>query len=401
MRANEFEKQVQQKMEELQLRPSPEVWEEVEKQIRKDKKRRRIIFWWLLPLLLTGAISFIIVQNENKSNSIADSTINNQTLPTESKPNEPVSIPAPTTTDNPALSSDKPVVDDISKKANPDDLPVISKDKKDILTRNSNQRLNLRRQSPVNIPGNTNITVSQQTNIEKTDQLFPTKEKTTAILDKDDKAIVKNEEVNKELIQPKVSEPLIAETKKDLANADSNTLVTVPTEMIKAETEKEKATVTISNPSLPLKNEKDPKWELGVEARAGLSNTWKGELFHLRKVVEVYSSSPNIGTGSGTAAGPFAPTVLIESPEQSFTGSLQVLAQRKLSTRLSVNFGLQYNYLSTRVKVGSEVQSSRFISNDFSSSVVVNSYYRPEGNSDYINRYHLLGVSAGLSWKLI
>ena len=59
MPVNEFEKKVQQKMDELQLRPSPGVWTEVEKQIRQDKRRRRvIIYWWLLPILLAGIILF-------------------------------------------------------------------------------------------------------------------------------------------------------------------------------------------------------------------------------------------------------------------------------------------------------------------------------------------------------
>ena len=48
MPVNNFEKQVQQKMDELQLRPSAEVWEEVEKRIRKEKRRRRFIIWFFL-----------------------------------------------------------------------------------------------------------------------------------------------------------------------------------------------------------------------------------------------------------------------------------------------------------------------------------------------------------------
>ena len=41
----EFEKKVQQKMEELTLNPSPPVWEKIELQIRPEKKRRRVLFW--------------------------------------------------------------------------------------------------------------------------------------------------------------------------------------------------------------------------------------------------------------------------------------------------------------------------------------------------------------------
>ncbi len=59
MPVNDFEKQVQQRMDELQLRPSAEVWEEVEKRIRKEKKRRWAILWFfLLGALLLGGISW-------------------------------------------------------------------------------------------------------------------------------------------------------------------------------------------------------------------------------------------------------------------------------------------------------------------------------------------------------
>ena len=68
MPVNEFEKKVQQKMDELQLRPSPGVWTEVEKQIRQNKRRRRvIIYWWLLPILLAGGIAtYLVINNDVK-----------------------------------------------------------------------------------------------------------------------------------------------------------------------------------------------------------------------------------------------------------------------------------------------------------------------------------------------
>jgi hypothetical protein len=54
MSGNNFEKQAQNKMEELQFIPSQQVWQNVEKELRKEKKRRR---WLLLPLLLLGVLA--------------------------------------------------------------------------------------------------------------------------------------------------------------------------------------------------------------------------------------------------------------------------------------------------------------------------------------------------------
>jgi hypothetical protein len=54
MPANEFEKKMQQRMEELKLAPSGEVWVEIEQRIRKEKKKRRAFFWLPLLFLMLG-----------------------------------------------------------------------------------------------------------------------------------------------------------------------------------------------------------------------------------------------------------------------------------------------------------------------------------------------------------
>ena len=66
MPVNNFEKQVQAKMDELQLRPSAEVWQEVEKRIRRDKKRRGMILFILLGVLLLGGTGWWMTMNDKK-----------------------------------------------------------------------------------------------------------------------------------------------------------------------------------------------------------------------------------------------------------------------------------------------------------------------------------------------
>jgi hypothetical protein len=55
MPENEFEKQVQQKMSELQFVPSAAAWEKIEKQVADKKRRRRIALWLPLLFLFFGA----------------------------------------------------------------------------------------------------------------------------------------------------------------------------------------------------------------------------------------------------------------------------------------------------------------------------------------------------------
>ena len=92
---NEFERQVRQKMEELQLIPSQPVWEKVEVQIRKKKEKRRFLYFLFLPTLLCGAILYLILISNNRTNNTSEGrmtigklktakSINHNQQPTES-----------------------------------------------------------------------------------------------------------------------------------------------------------------------------------------------------------------------------------------------------------------------------------------------------------------------------
>lgn len=69
MHENKFEKQVQEKMEELQFAPSDAVWGNIDKEINKGKKRRRPVFWLFFLfgfLLLGGGYFFAVNRNSPK-----------------------------------------------------------------------------------------------------------------------------------------------------------------------------------------------------------------------------------------------------------------------------------------------------------------------------------------------
>src|SRR5687768_978518 len=60
MSDHEFEKKVQQKMDDLRLRPSDAVWAEVERNLRREKRRRRALLWLPLMGILLTAGGYII-----------------------------------------------------------------------------------------------------------------------------------------------------------------------------------------------------------------------------------------------------------------------------------------------------------------------------------------------------
>jgi cytoskeletal protein RodZ len=61
MSDHDFEKQVQQKLGELKLRPSDAVWMEVEKNIRDKKRRRRFLWLWSAALLVALTTSGVVL----------------------------------------------------------------------------------------------------------------------------------------------------------------------------------------------------------------------------------------------------------------------------------------------------------------------------------------------------
>lgn len=71
MPGNDFEKQVQQKMDELQFAPSAAVWQEVEAKLA-PRRRRRLFFWLPLLLVVAGAGWWWIGSQSNTHSTAAD-----------------------------------------------------------------------------------------------------------------------------------------------------------------------------------------------------------------------------------------------------------------------------------------------------------------------------------------
>jgi len=59
MEQNNFEKKIQQKLDELKIPPSDAVWENVEKNINKRKDRKKILIFFLLFISLASGAYYI------------------------------------------------------------------------------------------------------------------------------------------------------------------------------------------------------------------------------------------------------------------------------------------------------------------------------------------------------
>ncbi len=82
MEENKFEKQVQQRMDNLKLDPSDSVWENIKNRIekRKDRKWGLLIFIFLFALMLSGGYWLYNLTGKSTSNKkeIANKSINQE-----------------------------------------------------------------------------------------------------------------------------------------------------------------------------------------------------------------------------------------------------------------------------------------------------------------------------------
>ena len=386
MPANEFEKQVQQKLEELQIRPTASVWSEVESQLRREKKRRRIVlFWWLLPVLLaTGGGAYYFI-NQNQNNPVISNTneIQKDPVTTTTPTNELVidkGQPVEQTSTTGEIQQPGPSIINIPS-AN---IPSAGNSK---IIGNVVQRKTLKQKVP---QLNRDIELEDQLAIIGSIPESKKQEKVTPIINEADpgkEAIAFNE-------QP--ASPVQNDLNKTEESVKPDTLTAVIPDPAINEAKKQ----------LDIPKQKS-KWRFGIELKPGLSNTHEGSLFAAKDREQLYAT-PNTGggtIGTGVSFGPLAPPVLVTSPSPAVSAGLDFIATREVSKKLSVTFGIGYQYIASSIKVGQKVNGSRQVTNDFSSGVVVNSYYTAaytgNGDQSYTNQFHFATAKAGLSWQLV
>lgn len=361
MRENELEKKMQEQMKGFGLPPSPEVWVEVEKRIRRERKRR-FIFWWLLGIIAIGGGLTAFLLLDQKNDTIA------QTRPATSaqKIEE-------------GLKNDPVVLD---KKEN---IPV---------TKNAgttNQHL-VPNEQTINekLPTKTPFTVSKK----------QTKPKRTKAIT-ESTAINKISKTNNEETQVLIAiQPEPAEQKKNADSAEviRMSVMNVPgiADTIQKNTEirtaqvADKVDTMLAGSSEEKKEKKKAPWRIGTQAALGRSSIIKGfGIFNDYAFADVFSSAgglPSAGLPGNSSR---------LNPGLSFSTGL--FAERSLSKKWSIQLGVDYNNFSSSMKTGNRVDSSRTLF----TGMTIARFYRAGTTSTYTNRFHLLSFSAGASYQVL
>ncbi|HEV7780768.1 MAG TPA: hypothetical protein VGO58_05860 [Chitinophagaceae bacterium] len=357
MRENEFEKKVQQKMEGFNLSPSTGVWVEVERRIRKEKKRRFMIWLFFGLIGIGGGLTVLLVTHNKRSTT---GITQNRTMKQAGIP-QPVAEKKEKTSSTITLNKS---VDSIDKK-------------KENRTVHVNESIKNSPATPIAIPEKS----QRKPFIASIKTQIPVKNDPKTL----DNAGVIAKPVEKMPVQPVADLTVAAEAKP------VDTVKTVPLVVVTPAQEKKDSVVT--EQPVVKKEKKPQKWDWGITISGGRSS-----------IVNGFFGNPvrgNVLSAGGPTGGPPSSPVDM-SPSgirPSFSWSVAVFGQRRLSKKLDVLAGLDYHYMSTKINTGNRVDSSRIV-NNYSGVLQVNSFYRTGNTSSYTSQYHFIRLSGTLSWKI-
>ncbi len=386
MSKNDFEKNVQQKMDELQLYPSAELWPEVERRIRKEKKRRWFIFWLLIPSILVGTGIAIYLSTKTTTKNTSTSQLQQPYGPSSQRDTiqhkNKIDSSSNTITSLSATDDKVSVEHTILKETINGSNPPGNTNPGAIQTVNERPRISVQK-------GEGNKTRSGKPNKEK--QVDP------VIKEEIEAPVTTNTDIKQPLVtklneQPPQKEVPVQVKSDTMTQAISREKESKPdTDTILA---KKTVEIAINADSSKLENQpasiakkKDKKWELGTTVSFGLSNRASGLTLGPQK--RAYYSPV---TSGGVAS-------LADARGRSFFDSRQglfweagIYAQKRSENRTTLSAGLTISSFSTRQHVGDFVDS--LISTD------ANGYYRYGNRSVYKSRYYYLQVPLLFHWQL-
>jgi len=386
MSDHEFERQVQEKMEELKFSPSADVWKGVELELDKGHKRRRAIFWWPAALLVLLAGAGYLFYDEKSSNGSGNQQSISSTASTSSivNPNSGNSSSSTTASpDNINNGQESSTIQQPSIATN--STPGVSQlpgslSKKNELRTNSGLRKNNDRSSFSTIvakrtPRNPAANVAyDQSGSEITATIAsntkPGSETETAIADRNRFAIV----------YPAVM-PGVGPSIRDLVASGFSTPVATP--------DTEQATSSSDH--------KKHKWSYGVAAEAGMSGINDGGMFNFNR-----ASVVDLSGGIANSAFLPANTVIYRSsvikPGPGF--SIGGYAGRPLTRKVDLSLGLSFTRFNSSLMVGQKINSPIAVNGATVGVVTARPYYTRDAETKYSMHMDFVEIPVSVAYKL-
>jgi Outer membrane protein beta-barrel domain len=385
MQQSEFEKQVQQKMEELKLSPADAVWEKVEAGLPAEKKPRHWVFFILLFAgLLTGSLLLWNKFDKGDKHFVANDTavkeniLQNNTAQNKDKKEIPAAAGIT------AAQNNNDGIKIKSGSSNGDKTRVAAK-------------LNSKPKRGVainNMPDINSIIAKVKT--VKTKAAVKIKTKIPVAVDDEQELIAAPEEKNltenaKTVVTVSTPVPVninVTEASEKLA-ADSF-ITTNKDVVINKDTAITTATSKIE------KKKTHSQWQYGIRVAAG-PGALKKDLFGK---TPLFAADARAFNTSGIPP----PVQISPKPNNPVTGlafNIGFYAQKNINSRWGFSTGLNYAYQSNTIQVGNRVDSVvNFYSGSLNNSLDAAGYYTGGSAINYKNKFHLIEVPFLFQWKL-
>lgn len=421
MSDHNFEKQVQQKLDELKIPPADNVWSSIEVRIRKDKRRRRgLLLLPFLLLLIGGAFYFAAIQTGVPGDKLVQ-----QSAPTKNADHKENSTSQQPTVENgkastpqvDANSKSKPQPDITGTEPGSNDITSGQAKKSDIPRRKagsvSSQTKGVEKGFVPNIAVRSVQSTNQQVVVSKKER----KSETLVGNNEGDNGRAKTLEKGS---NEKAFQDQSADVNKDQVR-DATTLIDSAAKGVRNEVDSkvDVDTSTASDPIAQLSKDstltadntnskKQPtaktkissKLKLGANLSIGASNMVEGGIFQGGLLGGFISEEKALVADVGSNATPNSPpnngplpvSYKPSSIARGLAFSVGASVQKSISKRFSISTGLQYRFYSTHIRVGNRVDTSLSLQNAFGSSTI-NRYYMAapiSTTSRYTNRFHFL-----------
>ncbi|MCC6287576.1 MAG: hypothetical protein IT249_06800 [Chitinophagaceae bacterium] len=405
MPENDFEKQVQDLFDGLNLKPSDKVWHNVDERIHKDKRRRRVIFWIpLLLLLLGGTGAYMMwghaVADKNVSKNIATLKETKNTS-TENLNNRAH------TEQNTIAGTNKNTAE--NKKITPAE---ISNAKKNGLGYRS---------SPVSYAKTGKQVTPQVTDkYTRKNTLFPTFNVSKKMVKANKQEAGENfydiktphaqyKNFPADTITGNIEGEFIGETVQQYIQIHPFILSWPGNEKYIDTLSHNTHAGTVSNSNVRLA--KKQLWEFGINASAGFSKTGSGlsdifnKLSFEKSLSADYATTPVNNLNAGFVASQnniyLAALPTSATPvKRGLMWNAGVSVKWYLKPKLALTGNFQYSYFSTSREVGSFLNNNGAFTSGLNNSARYSGYYYGNNSVDYKNKYHLLEMPLGIQWQL-
>ncbi len=408
MPENEFEKQVQQKMDGLKLKPSAEVWQNVADAITKRKTDRRIIAFIFLALFLSVAGIFIYTSytenNRHLANKMVSSKTNSFTTDTVKNLNakrvddieknklyrkDPVTGKAKMLHNNTGkkgiINHQKTITELLSvKSANLiKEQKIINKNSiavKDAIY-NSNKKLQFKKKQQLKLKVSNGVVADD---LNETPLVNSSTEQTIASTTDSSEDITG---VKKIILKPVI--------KNTIDSSESASRIT--TQVIEENNKKN----TIEKKSKQIKQKNN--WQFGFNFSLGVTTTQNGYLGVIgagnsdASKVYNFADPGTSGSNNGQASSAVYHPAKI-NPGAGVTAG--VFMQKNISSKTNIVLGLNYKIYSSVMMVGYRVDSVLYGSNNYSLNSADRIFYRSGVDRKYKNHFHFIELPLAVHIKL-